>query len=126
MLTQLLQYNDIGLFFLRAAVAIIFLTHALPKLSKAKEMATMIGMPAGMIFMLGLVEVMASLGLALGFYTQLSALMLVLVMAGAISMKSMKWGVSFAANDKTGWEFDFVLLFACLAILLGGGGAIGL
>jgi len=126
MFTQLLQYNDIGLLLLRIAIAIIFLYHSLPKLSKAKAMSAMMGMPAGMIFMLGMIEAVASLGLVFGVYTQLSALILAIVMVGATGMKMMKWGVPFAAMDKTGWEFDFILFFASLAILFSGGGLIGI
>ncbi len=124
MFEQLLQYNDVGLLLLRIAIAIIFLYHGLPKISKAKSMSAMMGMPAGMIFILGAVETLASLGIAFGIYTQLSALLLVIVMVGALGMKKMKWGVSFSAMDKTGWEFDLILLFASLAILLSGGGSI--
>lgn len=126
MFTQLLQYNDVGLLLLRIAIAIIFLYHGLPKLTKSKIMSQMMGMPAGMIVMLGIVESLASLGVAFGVYTQLSALVLAIVMVGAMGMKMMKWGVPFAAMDKTGWEFDFILFFASVAILLGGGGSIGL
>ena len=125
MFTQLTQYNDIGLLLLRIAIAIIFLYHSLPKLSKSKAMSAMMGMPAGMIFMLGMIEAVASLGLVFGVYTQLSALILAIVMVGAIGMKMMKLGVPFAAMDKIGWEFDFILFFASVAILLGGGGSIG-
>jgi len=86
----------------------------------------MMGMPAGMIFMLGMVEILASLGIAFGVFTQVSALLLAIVMVGAIGTKIMKWNVPFAAMDKTGWEFDLILLFASIAILLGGGGSIGI
>ncbi|MBI2086952.1 MAG: DoxX family protein [Candidatus Zambryskibacteria bacterium] len=126
MFTQLLQYNDVGLLLLRIAVASIFLYHGLPKLSRSKEMSQMMGMPAGMIFMLGIVETLASLGVVFGVYTQLSALLLAIVMIGAMGMKMTKWNVPFSAVDKTGWEFDFILLFASIAILLNGGGSIGL
>jgi len=126
MLAQLLQYNDVGLLLLRITIAIIFLYHGLPKLSKAKAMSAMMGMPAGMIFMLGVVEILASLGIAFGVFTQVSALLLAIVMVGAIGTKIMKWNVPFAAMDKTGWEFDLILLFASIAILLGGGGSIGI
>lgn len=126
MFEQLLQYNDVGLLLLRITIAIIFIYHGLPKLSKAKAMSTMMGMPAPMIFMLGMVEILASLGIAFGVLTQVSALLLAIVMVGAIGMKSMKWRVPFAAMDKTGWEFDLILLFASIAILLGGGGSIGI
>lgn len=121
MFEQLTQYNNIGLLVLRLAVAAIFIYHALPKLKNAKGMASMIDMPVGMILMLGIVELLSSIGLALGIYTQLAALLLGIVMIGAIGMKTMKWNVPFAAMDKTGWEFDLILLVANIAILLGGG-----
>lgn len=120
-----MQYSDTGLFLLRLAVAIVFLAHGFPKLLKSKEMSLGMGMPAMMIFLLGVVEIVSSLGLVSGFYTQLSALLLALVMLGALMMKVTKWGVPFAARDKTGWEFDFILLVSNLAIFLTGGGRIG-
>ncbi|MBI2623474.1 MAG: DoxX family protein [Candidatus Liptonbacteria bacterium] len=126
MFEQLTQYNDIGLLILRLAVAVIFIYHALPKLRNASGMSQMMGMPAGMIFMLGLVEAVSSLGMIFGIYTQLAALLLGIVMIGAIGTKMMKWRVPFAAMDKTGWEFDLILLAANIAIVLGGGGAIGI
>lgn len=86
----------------------------------------MMGMPAGMIFMLGGVEFLSSVGLAIGIYVQLAAVLLAIVMIGAIYFKMAKWHVSFAAMDKTGWEFDFILLAANIAILLSGGGSIGI
>jgi len=126
MFEQLTQYNDVGLLVLRLAVAIIFIYHAMPKLKNAKGMAQMVGMPAGMILMLGMVELVASLGLIFGFYVQLAALLLGVVMVGAIGMKMMKWHVPFAAMDKTGWEFDLILLAANIILLVNGGGAIGM
>lgn len=126
MFEQLVQYSDIGLLILRLAVAIIFAYHALPKLKNAKGMAQMVSMPAGMVFMLGVIEFLSSVGLVLGIYTQLAALLLAIVMIGAIYFKTAKWRVPFAAMDKTGWEFDFILLAANVAILLSGGGSIGI
>lgn len=125
MFTQFMQYGDTGLFLLRLGVAIVFLVHGFPKLLKAKEMSLGMGMPSVMIFLLGVIEVVSALGLATGFYTQLSAILLAFVMFGALGMKAMKWGVPFAARDKTGWEFDFILLVSSLAIFLTGGGRIG-
>lgn len=118
MFGQLTHYNDVGLLILRLAVAITFIYHALPKLKNAKSMAQMVGMPAGMIFTLGGVEFLSSVGLVLGMYTQLAAVFLGIVMIGAIGMKTMKWHVPFAATDKTGWEFDLILLAANVTILL--------
>lgn len=126
MFEQLMQYNNVGLLILRLSVAAIFIYHAMPKLTNAKSMATMVGMPAVMVFMLGLVELLASIGIIIGFYTQIAALLLSIVMVGAILMKIMKWGVPFGAMDKTGWEFDLILLAANIVILVNGGGAIGI
>ncbi len=126
MFEQLIQYNNAGLLVLRLAVAVIFIYHAMPKLKDAKGMAQMIGMPAGMIFMLGAAELLSSIGLVLGIYTQLAALILAIVMIGAIGMKTIKGGAPFAAMDKTGWEFDLILLAANIVLLTHGGGTIGI
>ena len=126
MFEQLTQYNDIGLLILRLTVAVIFIYHALPKLKNAKGMAQMMGMPAGMILMLGGIEFLSSVGLVLGIYTQLAAALLAIVMIGAIYFKTVKWHMPFAAMDKTGWEFDLILLAASIAILLNGGGSMGI
>lgn len=89
-------------------------------------MAQMIGMPVGMIFALSLVELLSSVGMVFGIYLQVAALLLSIVMIGAIGMKTMKWSVPFAAMDKTGWEFDLILLTANVFLLINGGGAIGI
>lgn len=126
MFEALLQYNDFGLWLLRLAIAIVFIYHALPKLRGAKAMASGMGMPLGFVAGLGTIELVSSLGMIFGIYTQLSALLLAIVMVGAIYFKTQKWQVPFFATDKTGWEFDFTLLAANIAILLTGGGSIGL
>jgi len=113
---------DLGLFTLRLAVAVVFLYHGLPKLMKAKMMGQMMGMSGGMVFVLGIVEVFSSIGLILGIYMQLSSILLSIVMVGAIYLKTAKWKTGFAAMDKTGWEFDLILLASTLAIFFTGGG----
>lgn len=128
MFIQTLQYSNIGLFVLRFVVGIVFIVHAIPKFKHPKDMAMGMGIPSMsfMIILLGLVEMISALYLVFGFYTQLGALLLSCVMVGAITMKITKWGVLFSAQDRTGWEFDLVLLAATIAILLVGGGSIGI
>lgn len=125
---QLLQYSDVGLFVLRIAIALIFLLHASMKLKNSNGMATAMGMEGKgmMVFGLGVVETVSAIALVVGFYTQLAALIIAIIMIGAIAMKKMKWSVPFAAMDKTGWEFDLVLLAAAITVLLTGGGNIGI
>lgn len=126
MIFELTLYSDFAIFLLRLTIAAIFIYHALPKLKNASGMAAMVGMPAGMIFILGAVEFLSSVGMILGIYVQVAALLLGIVMIGAIGMKTMKWHVPFGAMDKTGWEFDLILLAANVVLLVGGGGAIGI
>lgn len=126
MLFELNQYSDISFLILRLVVASIFIYHALPKLRNAGGMGQMMGMPGGMVFMLGVVELASSAAMIVGFYVQLAALLLALVMVGAIYFKAVKWRVPFAAMGKTGWEFDLILLAANVFILVSGGGGIGI
>lgn len=126
MLFELNQYSDVSFFILRLVIAAIFMYHALPKLKGANMMSQAMGMPAGMIFMLGAVEFVSSLGMIFGVQIQLAALLLAIVMIGAIYFKMMKWHIPFAAMDKTGWEFDLILLAANIVLLVNGGGAMGI
>jgi uncharacterized membrane protein YphA (DoxX/SURF4 family) len=43
-------------------------------------------------------------------------------MLGALWHKMFKWKIPFLAADKTGWEFDFILLGAAIALLFIGAG----
>lgn len=126
MLEQLLDYNDVGLFILRLSLAIIFFYHGWPKMTKAASMAQMIGMSAAMVFTLGLIEVVSAVVMTIGFYTQWAALLMAVIMVAATYYKMVKWHMPFAAMDKTGWEFDLILFGGAVAILLGGGGSIGI
>lgn len=123
MILQLTQYSDLALLILRLTVAIIFVYHALPKLKNSQGMASGMGWPVGAVLALGAVELLTAIGLVLGFYIQVAALLLSVIMLGAILMKIVRWKVPFAAMDKTGWEFDLILLAANIVILVTGGGA---
>ena len=121
---ELGQYSDVAYLFLRLSVAAIFIYHAVLKLKDSEGMSRMMGMPAGMILMLGFVEVAGSLGLTFGVYLQIAALLAVVVMLGALYFKIIKWHVPFGAMDKTGWELDLILLAASVFLLVQGGGAL--
>lgn len=126
MIFELSQYGDVAFLILRLVIATIFIYHALPKLKNASGMSQMMGTPTGMIFMLGMVEFASSLGMIFGVYIQIAAFLLAMVMVGAIYFKIAKWRVPFGAMDKTGWEFDLILLAANILLLVNGGGAIGI
>ncbi|HEX9664433.1 MAG TPA: DoxX family protein [Patescibacteria group bacterium] len=126
--TGLNQSGDWGLLALRLAVGAIFLAHGLSK-RKMWKMRPSEQMPAGMLNqmkLLSIIEPLGGLAVLLGLFTQLGALALGIVMLGAIYMKKIKWQVPFTASDKMGWEFDLILLTACLLLLLMGAGGISL
>ncbi len=126
MILELNQFSDISFLVLRLVIAAIFIYHAVPKLKGAKMMSQAMGMPAGMIFMLGGIEFLSSLGMIFGVYVQIAAFLLGMAMIGAIYFKTAKWHIPFGATDKTGWEFDLILLAASIILLVNGGGAIGI
>ena len=85
-------------------------------------MAQGMGMSPSFVLALGLVEFLSAFGLALGVYTSAAAVLLSVVMVGAIYFKMFKWKAPFIAMDKMGWEFDLVLLAANLTLLAVGPG----
>lgn len=127
-LAQLHQFSDIALFVLRVGIAAVFMVHGMWKIENGKQMATSMGMLGGGWFFtgLGVAEFFGSLALLSGFLTQIAAVGLAIIMIGAIYLKSCKWNVKFTAHDKTGWEFDLVILTVCIAIFILGAGKIAL
>jgi len=119
-------FGDIGLLVLRVFLGTIFISHGMPKLTMSEKIARGMSMSNGFILFLGLIELFSGLALVLGFYTEIGALLIGIVMLGALWHKMFKWEIPFVAMDKTGWEFDFILLGAAIAILFLGAGRISL
>lgn len=124
---ELTDYSDWGLLALRIAVGIIFVVHGWPKVRGAGQMVeAMMGRPnpaATALFTIqGLVEVLGGIAVAIGLLTQLVAIAFGIIMIGAILLKITRMKVGFAAQQATGWEFDFILLAASILLLLVGPG----
>ena len=117
---------DVGLLVLRVALGAIFIYHSIPKLKAPAQMAKGMGQSKNFISLLGVIEFVAGLFLILGFLTRVGALLIVIVMLGALYYKLFKWHVPFAAHDKLGWEFDLILLAAAIALILLGDGSISI
>ena len=118
--------GDIGLLILRIVIGIIFIYHGLPKLLNSSKMSAGIGMSATFIFILGLVEILGGLGSIVGLYTQIAAIILSIVMLGAIYNKMFVWNVPFSKSGVIGWEFDLMILGGILALLFLGSGNISI
>lgn len=107
-----------SLFFLRLAVAAIFMYHAMPKLREPQKMASAMNWTGGQVFGLGIIEFMSSIAIISSIAPKLGSLALMIVMAGAMYHKIKKWNIPFMAHNGTGWEFDFLLFLANLTIYL--------
>lgn len=120
-------YNNAGIFIIRFAVGSIFLYHAMPKLQKPEHLAKGIGTESLFVSRaLGFFEFTGGMAIIIGAFVRYASFLLASVMLGALFFKVSKWKIPFSAHDKTGWEFDFILLAASMFLLANGGGSIGL
>ena len=118
MFPSLLGYGTLGLVLVRVMLGLVFLYHGKGKLKKTKEMAKIMGMSAGMVSMLGFIEMAAGALLVVGLLTQLSALVITVIMLGAVYFKKFKRGKGSFKD----LEFDLLLLVSSILILTNGAG----
>ena len=131
-------FSDWGLLILRIAMGIIFLVHGWPKLNPNGPMKgpagfagflKQMGVPLPMFFawVVALLETVGAVLLILGLGTRILAVGFAIGMLVAILVAKIRFmKVGFMAQQATGWEFDFVLLAAALALLFTGAGSIAL
>jgi putative oxidoreductase len=119
---QLLRFGDVALLLLRLMVAVVFFESGRRHASDPVGRAASIGLSPGATRILGWAEMAAALGLALGIFTQVAALVLMLVMLGAIQKKVFVWHIGFWGEQTYGWHYDLLFLVANLVILTTGGG----
>ncbi len=115
--------------FLRIALASVFVVHGLGKFPNLGAMAAMMSMPVAMLFLVASAETIGGALIFLGGFskdwlTRIGALLIMPVMLGAIFM--VHWGQwSFAASETHpmgGMEFQVTLLLLSLYLLVKGNG----
>jgi len=130
LIPDLVDFADWGFLALRVAIGIIFVVHGWPKVTGARGMAAAMGQPSSgaiaFFTVQGLVETLGGIALALGVLTQPIAAAFMVIMLGAIGLKNTMMKTGFMAQQTTGWEFDFILFFANLLLLLAGPGSLAL
>ena len=132
-------HADVGLLILRLAVGIIFIYHGYPKMPFAnspmggpKGFGGFLGqmgipLPGLMAWVVALVEFVGGILLIAGFATHTVALLMAVIMIVAIwKAKIGMMKVGFMAQQATGWEFDFAVLGAALALFFTGPGQLAL
>lgn len=113
-LSSLHAFGDWGILVLRVVIAAIFLYHGKAKIG---------GAMGGFMQFIGFCEMLGGLAILLGFLTQFAAAGIGIIMVGATYKKITEWHVPFWSRDNTGWEFDLLILAACIALLFIGGGS---
>lgn len=125
-----LSNPDLGLLVLRLGLALVFFAHGVPKLRNVAQTAGFFGqikipVPAFFAWVVALQETLGAAALALGLFTQPLALTFVISMIVAIQL--VKIGMAKAGfTGQGGWEFEFVLAAAALALVFTGAGAYSL
>jgi len=131
-------FNDWGLLILRLGMGLIFLVHGWPKLNPNSPMKGTAGfagflkqmgvpLPGLFAWVVALLETVGAVLLILGLGTRILAIGFAIDMVVAIFVAKRGFmKVPFMAQQTTGWEFDFALLAASLALLFTGAGSIAL
>ena len=128
------KFNGVGHWFLRLALAGIFLYHGILKFPMAGGLAKMMGMPVIAVYMLALMEIIGSLLILWGGFgpdwaSRVGGILFSIVMLGAIFMVHAKHGwnsVSMNPNKAAmGAEFQTLILAASLFFVVKGNTANG-
>jgi putative oxidoreductase len=110
--------EQIALLALRALAGLVFVWSGFGHSRDPEESSKDLGMPKPLVLLVGIVELLAGLGIAGGLLTRLSALGLMVVMLGAMHRKAFVWHSGFWGKNAMGWHYD--LLFFLIALLVFG------
>jgi len=129
-------YSDWGLLILRIGIALIFFSHGWPKLNPHSDMKGISGV-AGFFqqmnipfqrlsaWIVALLETVGAIALALGLVTRLLGLAFAFDMFVAIT-KAKIGMMKVPFSGQNGWDFEFALLSAGLALMFTGAGDVSL
>lgn len=131
--------SDWGLLILRLAIAIIMIAHGWPKLNPNGPMKGPAGfggflkqmgvpLPTFLAWVVALLETVGAVLLILGLGTRILALGFAIdMLVATLLVRRRMMKDSFGPKDgKIGWEFEFILMAAALALLFTGAGNIAL
>jgi putative oxidoreductase len=120
------RWEPVALLLLRLGLATVFVYHGYPKLfggtERFVESFQAIGLPAYVVYIAGVIELFGGVALALGFFTPIAGLLLVLDMAAAMWKYNLNEGISAVRE----YELPLILGLAALAIAATGGGPFSL
>lgn len=120
--------NDLAVLILRIAVGIIIFAHGLHKFQEWDELNRIwrddYGLPPGSVGLAGVVQISGGLGITLGVFSFYLAGLQVVVMLVATWVAIWKHRERFRSTPRgKGWDVNFLLVVALLALMLLGDGA---
>jgi putative oxidoreductase len=122
MFPELTRFSDLGILLVRLMVAVVFIDSGWNDLADPAQRSASLGVSPQFTLFLGVAEVAGGLGVALGLFTQLAAIGLILLMAGAIQKKIFVWHTGFWGEKTYGWHYDLTFVVMNLLILFTDGG----
>jgi putative oxidoreductase len=125
-MTFLKRLEPLTLLLLRCGLALVFIYHGYPKLFGEKERIIeafqAIGLPTYTVYLTGAIEFFGGVALALGLFTPIAGLLLLLDMAAAMWKYNFNEGI-YAVRE---YELPLTLGLACLALAATGPGRFSL
>jgi putative oxidoreductase len=121
--------TEISILVLRGAVGIVMIAHGLPKMFWKREVFNKkwkkeYSFPLGSVLLTGIVQVVGGLAILVGIFTQLFSLVLVLNMLVATYVSIRNHREPFLSTPEgKGWDINFLLVGALIAIVFLGSGA---
>ena len=112
-----------ALLALRIIVAIVFFSSGKGHATNPKERGEGLGLSPTITAIVGWVEIIAAIMIAVGIFAQIGALLIIVAMLGAIKMKLIDWNTGFYSDEGYGWHYDVLFVAAALVILATNGGA---
>ncbi len=116
-------FTSASLLLLRWIIAVIFFSSGQGHLQDPVGRGKSIGMSPAFTRILGILELVAAVSIALGIFLQWGAAIIILTMLGAIYKKIFVWHTGFYAKEGYGWHYDLLLLAGALVVLATSGGA---
>jgi putative oxidoreductase len=110
---------DVAILILRVFVGAIFITHGLLKLTNVSDTQAffqMLGMAPWIAVVVGVVEVLAGLSIALGYFTVVSTIAIAIIMLAAIFKVKLPMAGIMSA------EVDLAMLVSVVVIFITGPG----
>lgn len=114
--------ENLALLLLRVVLSVVFLSSGWSHVRDPAARGESIGMPAGVTFGVGALELVAGVSVALGLFPRAGAAMIILVMLGAIYKKVAVWKTGFFGENNGGWYYDLLYASAALVVFATGGG----